>query len=97
MLWKYALKPASAPTLAVVGMGVGKLLGGAVFIEILFARPGLGKLLYDAIAVRNYPVVQSCVLAVVLLFALTNLVADLLLAWLDPRVRASHAEPRAAA
>ena len=97
VLWKYALKPACAPTLAVLGMGVGKLLGGAVFIEILFARPGLGKLLYDAIAVRNYPVVQGCVLVVVLLFVLTNLAADLLLAWVDPRVRASHAERRAPA
>jgi peptide/nickel transport system permease protein len=96
VLWKYALKPACAPTLAVLGMGIGKLLGGAVFIEILFARPGLGKLLYDAIGVRNYPVVQACVLAAVLLFVLTNLAADLLLAWLDPRVRASHAERGAA-
>ena len=97
VLWKYALKNACIPTLAVLGVGFGKLLGGAVFIEILFARPGLGKLLYDAIGVRNYPVVQGCVLVVVLLFVLANLVVDLLAAWLDPRVRASHAEGRAAA
>lgn len=97
VLWKYALKNAFIPTLAVLGIGVGKLLGGAVFIEILFARPGLGKLLYDAIGVRNYPVVQGCVLIVVLLFVLSNLVVDLLTAWLDPRVRASHAERRVAA
>jgi peptide/nickel transport system permease protein len=97
VLWKYALKNACIPTLAVLGIGVGKLLGGAVFIEILFARPGLGKLLYDAISVRNYPVVQGCVLLVVLLFVLANLVVDLLYAWLDPRVRASYAERRGAA
>ena len=97
VLWKYALKNAFIPTLAVLGIGVGKLLGGAVFIEILFARPGLGKLLYDAIAVRNYPVVQGCVLVVVLMFVLANLVVDLLHAWLDPRVRTSHAERGAAA
>lgn len=87
VVWKYALKCACIPTLAVLGVGVGKLLGGAVFIEILFARPGVGKLLYDAIGVRNYPVVQGCLLVVTLLFVATNLVVDLLYAWLDPRVR----------
>lgn len=94
VLYKYALKNASIPTVAVIGLGIGKLLGGAVFIEIIFARPGLGKLLYDALGTRNYPVVQGSVLVVVGLFVLTNLTVDLIYAWIDPRIRASYAGSR---
>ena len=82
---KYALRLAMAPTLAVLGIGVGQMLGGAVFAEVVFARPGLGTLVYDAISVRNYPVVQAAVLVVVGLYALANLCVDAALAWLDPR------------
>lgn len=86
IVYKYALKPAAIPTVAVLGLGVGRLLGGAIFAEIVFARPGIGTLVYDAIASRNYPVVQACVLVVVGLFTLTNLLVDLSYAWLDPRI-----------
>jgi len=85
---KYALKPASIPTLALFGMGIGELLGGAVFAEFIFNRPGLGSLIYDAIALRNYPVVQGGVFVVVLLFVLANLLVDFAYGWIDPRVRA---------
>jgi peptide/nickel transport system permease protein len=85
---KYALKPACIPTLAILGMGVGELLGGAVFAEVIFNRPGLGSLIYGAIETRNYPVVQGAVLVVVMLFVATNLLVDLSYAWIDPRVRA---------
>lgn len=85
---KYALKPACIPTLAILGMGMGELLGGAVFAEVIFNRPGLGSLIYDSIAVRNYPVVQGGVLIVVLLFVVTNLLVDLSYLWIDPRIRA---------
>lgn len=84
---RLALRPAAAPLVAVLGVGVGRLLGGAVLIEVVFARPGLGKLAFDAIGSRDYPVLQGAVLAIVLLFALANLAADLLLLWLDPRLR----------
>jgi peptide/nickel transport system permease protein len=84
---KYALKPACIPTLAVLGMGVGELLGGAVFAEVIFNRPGLGSLIYGAIEERNYPVVQGGVLVIVILFVLTNLLVDLSYAWIDPRLR----------
>ncbi len=84
---KYALRPAILPTVAVLGMGFGELLGGAVFTEVIFNRPGLGSLIYDAIRTRNYPVVQGCVFVVVLLYVLTNLLADLLQTFLDPRER----------
>jgi peptide/nickel transport system permease protein len=69
-------------------MGMGELLGGAVFAEVIFNRPGLGSLIYDSIAVRNYPVVQGGVLIVVLLFVVTNLLVDLSYLWIDPRIRA---------
>lgn len=86
IIYKYALKLAAIPTVAILGLGVGRLLGGAIFAEIIFARPGIGSLVYDAINVRNYPVVQGSVLVVVALFTLTNLAVDMLYAWLDPRI-----------
>ena len=92
ILWKYTLKIAAIPTLAVVGLGIGDLLAGAVFVEIIFARPGIGSIIYQAINNRNYPVVQGGVLVVVAMFVLCNLLVDLLYAWLDPRIRRSLAE-----
>lgn len=85
--YKYALKNACIPTIAILGMGIGRLLVGAVLVEIVFARPGIGRLIYQAILVRNYPVVQGAVLVVVVLFVLVNLAADLSYSWIDPRIR----------
>ncbi|MBM3524386.1 MAG: ABC transporter permease [Alphaproteobacteria bacterium] len=85
--YKYALKNAIVPTLAVLGLGVGRLLGGAVLVEIVFARPGLGRLIYDAISTRNYPLVQGSVLVVVVLFVLVNLIVDIAYSRIDPRIR----------
>jgi peptide/nickel transport system permease protein len=65
------------------------LLSGAVFAEIVFARPGAGKLVFDAVVTRNFPVVSGAVLVTTALFALCTLAADLMIAWLDPRVRAN--------
>ena len=87
LIYKYALKNAFIPPLAILGLGVGRLLGGAVLVEIVFARPGLGRLVLDAINGRNFPVLQGAVLVVVLLFVGTNLVVDLLYSALDPRMR----------
>jgi len=87
IVFKYALKNASIPTVAVLGLGIGRLLGGAVLVEIIFARPGLGRLVFDAITTRNFPVLQGAVLVVVVLFALTNLAVDLSYSALDPRIR----------
>ena len=91
VVFKYALKNAVIPTIAVLGLGVGRLLGGAVLVEIVFARPGLGKLVLDAINTRNFPVLQGAVFVVVLLFVLTNLVVDLSYGWIDPRLRTGSA------
>ena len=62
-------------------------MGGAVFAEIIFARPGLGSLIFQAIEARNYPVVQAGAFTAVLLFVLVNLLVDALFLWLDPRLR----------
>lgn len=94
ILIKYTLKPAILPTIAVLGMGFGELLGGAVFAEVIFNRPGLGSLIYDSIRTRNYPVVQGGVFVIVLLYVLTNLVAELSQTLTDPRERSRLARKR---
>jgi len=83
----YALKNAITPTIAVLGVGLGTLMGGAIFVEVIFARPGLGTLIYDAIETRNYPIVRGGVLVVAIIFVLANLLADLSYRLLDPRIR----------
>lgn len=86
ILFRLALRNAAIPTLATLGVGFGQLLGGAVFAEIIFARPGLGSLIFQAIEARNYPVVQAGVFVAVLLFVAVNLLVDALFLWLDPRL-----------
>ncbi|MEO7938030.1 MAG: ABC transporter permease [Burkholderiaceae bacterium] len=85
--YKYALKNACIPTITILGMGIGRLLSQGVFIEIVFARPGLGRLIYGAISDRNYPVVQGAVLVVVVGFVVVNLIVDLSYSAIDPRIR----------
>ncbi|WP_261968576.1 ABC transporter permease [Prosthecodimorpha staleyi] len=87
--YKYALKNACIPTIAILGLGIGRLLGGAVLVEIVFARPGLGRLVYEAVSERNFPVVQGAVLVVVVLFVVVNLIVDLSYSAIDPRIRRS--------
>jgi len=87
ILYKYALKNALIPTVAVLGVGIGNLMGGAVFVEVIFSRPGMGTLIYNAIQMRNYPLVRAGVLVVALLFIFANLLADLLYTYLDPRIQ----------
>ena len=69
------------------GLQFGRLLGGTVVVEAVFARPGLGRLAIDAILFKDYLLVQGVVLFVALTYAVINLAVDLLYAWLDPRVR----------
>jgi len=85
--YRYALKNAIIPSVTVLGMGVGKLLGGAVFVEIIFHRPGMGKLIVDAVYQRDLPVVQGAILVTALLFILANLIADISYAFLDPQIQ----------
>jgi peptide/nickel transport system permease protein len=90
IFYRYALKNAIIPTIAVLGVGLGTLMGGAIFVEVIFARTGLGSLIYDSIQARNYPIVRGGVLVVAVLFVLANLVADLSYRFLDPRIRAEQ-------
>jgi peptide/nickel transport system permease protein len=87
VLFDYVLRIAILPTLTVLGIGIGQMLSSAVFAEIVFARPGVGKLVYDAVMTRNYPIVSGALLVTTIFFVLVNLVVDLLIAWLDPRIR----------
>ncbi len=89
IIFRYALKVAILPTITLIGIGFGSLLSGAVFAEIIFSRPGIGKIIYDMVLSRNFPVVQGAVLVTVVLYVLVTLVADLVVSWLDPRVRDS--------
>ncbi len=87
ILLKYALKNALIPTVAVLGVGIGNLMGGAVFVEIIFSRPGMGNLIFTAIQTRNYPIVRAGVFIIAILFILANLLADLTYTYLDPRIQ----------
>lgn len=90
IFYKYALKNAIIPTVAVLGVGLGTLMGGAIFVEVIFTRPGLGSLIFTSIETRNYPIVRGAVLVVALLFVGANLIADLSYRFLDPRIRLEH-------
>ncbi len=87
VLFKHVLRGALIPTIAVLGVGFGNLLGGAVLIEIIFNRPGLGFLILNAIESRNYPVVQGGLVVAVFLYTLANVIADLSYGSVDPRIR----------
>lgn len=89
IIYRYALPIAILPTITLLGVGIGQMLSSAVFAEIVFARPGVGKLVYDAILTRNFPLVTGAVLVTTVLFVLLNLLADLVVGALDPRVRSS--------
>lgn len=85
--YRYALRLAILPTVTVIGVGMGFLLSAAVFTEIVFSRPGLGKLVIDSITTRNYPVVMGSVLFSTLIFVASTALADIVNAFLDPRIR----------
>ena len=87
IVFNYALKVAILPTITLVGVGFGGLLSGAVFAEILFTRPGVGRVMYEMVLARNFPVVQGAVLVTVAMYVSVTLISDLVVAWLDPRVR----------
>ncbi|MEZ5760366.1 MAG: ABC transporter permease [Paracoccaceae bacterium] len=87
IVYRYALRTAVAPTVTVLGVGVGYMLGSAVFAEIVFARPGIGKLMYDAVILRNYPVTLGAVLAATTLLVVATTLADILNALIDPRFK----------
>lgn len=87
VVYKHSLKNAIIPVLTVIGLQTGLLLGGAILTETIFGWPGIGRYLYDAIAYRDYPVIQSGILLIAAIFVLINLVVDLLYVFVDPRIK----------
>jgi len=87
VVWAHALRNALIPTVTVVGLNFGGLLSGAVLTETVFAWPGIGRLIVDAIEMRDYPVVQGAVLLVAVTYSLVNLIVDVAYAFIDPRIR----------
>ena len=87
VLVKHVLRNALLPIVSIIGLRFGPLLGGAVLTESIFGWPGLGLLTISAISQRDFPLVQGVVLTFALMFAIVNLVVDLLYAWIDPRIR----------
>jgi peptide/nickel transport system permease protein len=85
--FRYALRIAILPTVTLLGVGIGYLLSASLFAEIVFARPGIGKLIFDAVSTRNYPVVMGSVLVTTVLFVVATTAADFVNALLDPRMR----------
>lgn len=88
VMWRHAFKNAFGPTWTLIGIVLGNLLGGIAVIETVFAIPGLGRLLVEAIFARDYPVIQGCLLMIATVYVLVNLVVDLLYPVFDPKVNA---------
>jgi peptide/nickel transport system permease protein len=89
VLLRHVLPNAFAPTLTLIGLVLGNLLGGIAVLETVFTLPGLGRLLVDAIFARDYPVVQGCLLFTAAIYVVVNLVVDLCYPLFDPRVGAA--------
>jgi ABC-type dipeptide/oligopeptide/nickel transport system permease component len=89
VLYRHALKNAALPFVTVAGLSLGFMLSGAIIIETVFSWPGLGRLLVQAAAARDFPVIQAGVFLFGVIFVLVNLAVDLLYAVVDPRVRLS--------
>lgn len=87
VLWLHALRNACLPLITILSLQLGALLSGAIITETVFAWPGVGRLTIQAIAARDYPLVQGCVLFIAFVYVAGNLLADIAYAWLDPRVR----------
>jgi peptide/nickel transport system permease protein len=87
MLLKHALKNAAVPIATVVGTGVALLIGGVVITETVFNIPGIGRLVVDAIARRDYPIIQGVIMISSGVYVLINLLVDLSYTLFDPRVR----------
>jgi peptide/nickel transport system permease protein len=87
VITRHVLKNALIPVVTVMGLQLGTLIGGAVITEYVFALPGVGRLVVDAVFARDYPLVQGVILLIALAFIACNMLVDLLYGWLDPRIR----------
>ncbi|MBI5337621.1 MAG: ABC transporter permease [Mycolicibacterium rufum] len=85
--FRHTVRNALVPILTITGIQLATLLGGVIVVEVVFAWPGLGRLVYNAVAARDYPVIQGAVLLIAALFLAINLLVDVLYAVVDPRIR----------
>lgn len=86
---RHIVRGALVPVLTIAGIQLATILGGVIVVEVVFAWPGLGRLVYDAVAARDYPLIQGAVLLVAVTFIVVNLIVDVLYAVVDPRIRAA--------
>jgi len=87
VIGKHALKNALIPVVTMIGLNFGYLLDGSVVVETIFAWPGIGLLMVESIYLRDYPMIQGCILFVAIIFIFVNLMVDILYTYLDPRIR----------
>ena len=87
VMYRHALRNSLLPVVTFIGWWGGRLLGGVVIMEIIFAVPGMGLALVQAVSYRDYPTVQAIIFVMALIFLVVNLAVDLLYGWLDPRIR----------
>ncbi len=87
ILLRHGLKNALIPVMTIVGLQFGYLVGGAVVTETIFSRPGLGRMLVNAITTRDFPIVQGTIMALAVSFVVVNLLVDICYVYLDPRIR----------
>jgi peptide/nickel transport system permease protein len=87
--FRHTVRNAMIPILTITGIQLATILGGVIVVEVVFAWPGLGRLVFNAVAARDYPVIQGAVLLIAALFLLINLIVDALYAVADPRIRLS--------
>jgi len=90
VIYDHALGNALMPTITIIGMDVGTLLGGVVLTETVFSIPGMGRLLVEAINQRDTPCVLGTLVVMAICVAVSNLIVDLIYAYIDPRVRAQY-------
>ena len=87
VMYRHALRNSLLPVVTFIGWWGGRLLGGVVIMEIIFAIPGMGLALVQAVSYRDYPTVQAIIFVMALIFLVVNLAVDVLYGWLDPRIR----------
>jgi len=87
VLSRHALPNALLPVITIIGLHVGTMLSGSVLVEVVFAWPGMGRLLYDGVLARDYPLIVGIILVVAVAVVLVNLLTDVIYAIVDPRIR----------
>ena len=86
VIYKHAVRNAMIPVITVIGLNFGLLLAGAILTETVFSWPGIGRYVVDAVNMRDYPVVQGCVLFFASMFVIVNLITDIVYVYIDPRI-----------